>query len=98
NLAKMQKLFGSRVGRDLFIYSLTLKPEEDGPEALKAYASMFDVGPGWTFLTGNGDDIEAIRRGIGFVDPNPVVDRDKSQHIGNIRYGNEPLGLWRACP
>jgi protein SCO1 len=43
-------------------------------------------------------DIEAIRRGIGFVDPNPEVDRDKSQHIGNIRYGNEPLVLWGACP
>jgi protein SCO1/2 len=98
NLVKLQKLFGERMGRDIFMYSLTLKPEHDGPRDLKGYASKFGVGPGWTFLTGSGDDIEAIRRGIGFVDPNPVVDRDKSQHIGNIRYGNEPLVLWGACP
>ncbi len=25
-------------------------------------------------------------------------DKDKTQHIGNIRYGNEPLMLWSACP
>jgi len=26
------------------------------------------------------------------------ADKDKTQHIGNIRYGNEPLMLWSACP
>jgi hypothetical protein len=26
------------------------------------------------------------------------LDKDKSQHIGNVRYGNEPLMLWAACP
>ena len=24
--------------------------------------------------------------------------KDKTQHIGNVRYGNEPLMLWAACP
>ena len=50
------------------------------------------------FLTGKIDDIEKVRRGIGFVDPDPVLDRDKSNHIGNIRYGNEALMQWGACP
>jgi len=29
NLVKVQKLLGDRVGRDIFLYSVTVKPEED---------------------------------------------------------------------
>ena len=32
------------------------------------------------------------------MDPDPVLDQDKANHIGNIRYGNEPAMLWAACP
>lgn len=98
NLVKVQKLLGDRVGRDIFMYSITLKPEEDTPAVLRQYAEMYHVGPGWTFLTGAPDDIDLLRRKLGFTNPNPVVDKDKSQHIGNVRYGNEPLLLWAACP
>src|SRR4026209_1555209 len=31
NLKKVQNLLGDRVGRDIFMYSITLKPEEDTP-------------------------------------------------------------------
>src|SRR5688500_8895652 len=47
NLAKVQKLLGKRVGKDIFMYSITLKPEEDTPEALRRYAKAYQVGPGW---------------------------------------------------
>src|SRR5260370_14061418 len=98
NLAKVQRLLGERVGRDIFMYSITLKPEEDSPRALKEYAKAHGVRPGWTFLTGSADDLELLRRKLGFTNPNPDLDKDKSQHIGNVRYGNEPLILWAACP
>jgi len=98
NLAKVQRLLGERVGLDIFMYSITLKPEEDSPRALKEYAKAHGVRPGWTFLTGSADDLELLRRKLGFTNPNPDLDKDKSQHIGNVRYGNEPLILWAACP
>jgi protein SCO1/2 len=98
NLAKIQKLMGDQVGKQIFMYSITLKPEEDTVPAIKDYREMFHARPGWTFFTGKPDDIETIRRGIGFTYPEPAVDKDKTQHIGNIRYGNEPLMLWAACP
>ena len=98
NLIKVQKLLGDRVGRDIFMYSITLKPEEDTPAVLKGYAAIYNVGPGWSFLTGHPADIELLRRKLGFVNPDPALDADSSQHIGNIRYGNEPLQLWGACP
>jgi protein SCO1/2 len=98
NLAKVQKLFGDRVGRDLFMNSISLKPEEDTPVKLKHYAEMHGAGPGWTFLTGAPADVELLRRSLGFTNPSAKVDKDLNQHIGNVRYGNEPLMLWAACP
>src|ERR1700740_158018 len=35
NLAKVQRLLGDRVGRDLFMNSISLKPEQDTPAKLK---------------------------------------------------------------
>jgi protein SCO1 len=98
NLSKVQKLLGSQVGRDIFMYSFTLKPDEDTLEVLRHHREMYHAEPGWTFLTAKPEDIETVRKAIGFTYPEPAIDKDKTQHIGNIRYGNEPLMLWSACP
>lgn len=98
NLTKVQNLLGNQVGRELFMYSFTLKPEEDTPEVLSHHRAMVHAGPGWTFLTAEPDDMEKVRKAIGFTYPEPAIDQDKTQHIGNIRYGNEPFMLWSACP
>ena len=98
NLLKVQKLLGDRVGKDIFMYSFTLKPQEDTVRALQHYAHMHKVKPGWSFVTGAVDDMELLRRKLGYVDPDPEVDKDKSNHIGVIKYGNEPLQRWGGCP
>jgi protein SCO1 len=98
NLVKVQRLLADRIGREIFMYSITLKPEEDNPRSLNEYAKACGAGPGWTFLGGNADDIELLRRKLGFTNPSPELDKDKSQHIGNVRYGNERLCLWASCP
>jgi protein SCO1/2 len=38
NLVRLQEVLGKRVGKDIFMYSFTLKPREDNPMALKHYA------------------------------------------------------------
>jgi protein SCO1/2 len=98
NLAKAQKILGERVGKDLFMTSISLKPEHDTPAVLKEYADMFKARPGWSFLSGKPDDVEHLRRSLGFTNLDPRLDKDTSQHIGNVRMGNEPLMLWAACP
>jgi len=98
NLVKVQKLLGSRMGKDIFIYSFTLDPNHDTPQALKEFATLHRVGPGWSFLTGNADELEMLRRRLGFTDPDPEQDRNRDTHIGNVRYGNEARLLWGACP
>ena len=98
NLAKVQRLLANHVDRSFQMYSFTLKPDEDTVEVIREHRRALDAKPGWTFLTGKPQDMETLRAAIGFKYPDPAIDKDKTQHIGNIRYGNEPLMLWSACP
>ncbi|TWC34661.1 protein SCO1/2 [Pseudomonas sp. SJZ079] len=98
NLRKVQQLLGARAGRDVFMYSLSLQPELDTPELLKAYAELHHAEPGWLFLTGAADDIEELRYSLGFSDPDPQVDRDQTTHTGMLRIGNDAFQRWTMAP
>ncbi|HSM85266.1 MAG TPA: SCO family protein [Candidatus Limnocylindrales bacterium] len=91
-LVEVQKMLGDRVGKDIFFYSITIDPKRDTPEVLKAYMEKFHVGPGWTFLTGNPEDIEMIGRKLGiYSDPDP---NSRDGHAPSVLVGNEPTGQW----
>src|SRR5262249_27223994 len=98
NLVEVQKELRDIVQRNIHFYSISLKPAEDTSEVLRKYAEAHHVGPGWLFLTGDPDDVETLRLKLGFVDPDPAVDADKSSHIGVVLYGNEAKQRWAACP
>jgi len=98
NLIQVQKGFGNHLGRDVFMYSITLDPVTDTPEVLERYANAFGAKPGWSFLTGDFDDIELLRHRLGIFDPDPVLDADKTQHGGLFVYGNEAIGKWTSGP
>jgi protein SCO1 len=98
NLIKVHELLKDRIGKDIFMYSITLRPEQDTPKALNDYVKMHGVKPGWQYLTGRPADIEVLRRKLGFVDPDPERDKDKANHIGLIRIGNEVTDMWIAHP
>ncbi len=102
NLVKVQKLlrehYGARFGREIMMYSVTLKPTQDSAEVLRKYAVAHGAGPGWLFLTGKPDDIEQLRRAQGYVDLDPQLDKARISHTGNVRYGNEARTIWSACP
>lgn len=98
NLKAVQDELGARVGKDVFIYSLTLQPHIDRPEDLKAYAERYRTGPGWTFLTGKPAEMEILRKKLGFFDTDPVLDRDISRHSGVLRIGNERIDRWLMMP
>jgi protein SCO1/2 len=97
NLVRVQRERGDRVGKDIFLYSLTLQPQHDTPNVLREYAEKHGIGPGWRLVTGAPADLELLRRNLGFVDPDPELDRNINSHLTNLRYGNEPLQLWGAC-
>ena len=98
NMARAHKLLGERMGREVFMYSITLDPRQDTPKVLARHAELLGAGAGWTFLTGQEGDIQRLRRALGFVDIDPVVDRDLRSHTGMLRAGNDSLERWISCP
>ena len=96
NLLKVQESLKDRVGRDIFMYSITLKPEEDDPEALKMYAEMHGVKKGWTFLTGDPYDLATIRLRL-FRESQPGLDLNLSRHTGMLRVINDRINRWSGC-
>jgi protein SCO1 len=90
-LAQVQRKLGDRVGKDIFFYSISIDPEHDTPEVLKAYMEKFHVGPGWTFLTGKKEDIIFLSRRLGLY-TTPDVNPDG--HIAHLLIGNDAIGQW----
>lgn len=88
-MTQIEDKLGPAVGRDIFIISMTVDPEVDTPEKLKAYSKAFGTGPGWTFVTGKPEDIRAINYRLG--------ERSKvlSEHRNEIVLGNDLTGEWQ---
>jgi protein SCO1 len=92
-LREVQKILGERVGRDVFIYSITIDPAHDTPQVLKAYAEKFQVGPGWLFLTGKEADITLLRTKLGLYDEEKRGENLKEHNLSHI-IGNQGTGQW----
>jgi len=83
-----------RMGKDVFFYSITTKPKDDTPAALKHYATTRKADlPGWTFLTGDSFDIETIRFRL-FGMSHPGFDLDSAMHAGSLRIINDATNTW----
>src|SRR6476660_10077377 len=86
-MAQVQKMLGDRVGKDIFVYSITIDPKTDTPAVLKAYAEKFHAGPGWTFLTGKKEEIEFLSKKLGlYSDPAARLD----EHTPHLLRVNAP--------
>lgn len=98
NLRSVREMLGDEVGRSVFMYSLTLRPDQDSPRALAAYVNLYGIQPGWEFLTGKANEMEVLRRSLGFYNTNPVEDADIRQHTGMVLVGNEAKDRWCMVP
>ncbi|MFK8329833.1 SCO family protein [Pseudomonas sp. BJa5] len=97
-LRQVQKILGDRVGKDIFLYSISIDPYNDTPATLKRYAEKFGIGPGWTLLTGEPDDIEKLRRSLGLYIEGLENGRSKDHNLSLI-IGNQSTGRWmKASP
>lgn len=93
-LVEIHQALAPRMGRDLFMYSITLKPHEDDPTALKSFARMHGaLLPGWTFLTGDAYDIETLRFAL-FRHDHIKFDVDPDSHTGTLRIINDAINRW----
>ncbi len=94
-LTKLQDLLGDRLGRDMFMYSFTLKPDEDTPAKLAAYAKRNHARPGWLFLTGSEYDLTSVRFKL-FRLEDPLVDFSVSIHASMLRIINDTNSQWTS--
>lgn len=93
NLRDVQDILGDQVGRDVFMYSITIDPDFDTPEVLRRYMERFQVGPGWTFLTGKKDDITLLRKKLGLYREETGGEKLDS-HMTSGVIGNQDTGRW----
>ncbi len=90
-LRQVQEALGERVGRDIFMYSITIDPKHDTPARLKEYAKRYKVAPGWQFLTGKEAEINQLRQKLGLAEEG----EGRSDHTMNLIVGNEATGQWK---
>jgi protein SCO1/2 len=90
-LRQVQEALGDRVGKEIFMYSITINPAHDTPAVLKEYAQKFQVGPGWQFLTGKESDINLLRKKLGLYEEGEA----RTDHTMNLIVGNEATGQWK---
>ena len=98
NLAQVQRLLGDRLGRDVFLYSLTLDPMHDTPHILRDVAATYGVGPGWWLLRSTVEVTQTLRHRLFASVDSQSHPTAQDGALGLVRYGNEPLGLWGAVP
>jgi cytochrome oxidase Cu insertion factor (SCO1/SenC/PrrC family) len=90
-LAKIQDWLGDRLGKDVYLISVSVDPETDTPAKLKEYAERFKAKPGWYFLTGTKQNVNLALHKLGQYVEN------KEAHLNIMIVGNEPTGLWKKA-
>jgi copper(I)-binding protein/cytochrome oxidase Cu insertion factor (SCO1/SenC/PrrC family) len=89
-LVQVQKILGDRLGKDVFFYSITIDPDHDTAEVLREYKNRFRAG--WTFLTGDEEDIVLLRKKLGLYIEE--IQDGSNNHNVNMIIGNQSTGRW----
>jgi protein SCO1/2 len=65
-MVSVQRKLGSQFGSEVFFVTVSMDPEVDSPEVLKAYAQALGSDlRGWAFVTGSEDEIQQVARDYG---------------------------------
>jgi cytochrome oxidase Cu insertion factor (SCO1/SenC/PrrC family)/mono/diheme cytochrome c family protein len=94
-LRKVQEILGDRMGKDIYFYSISITPKTDTPPVLKKYMEKFNIGPGWTFLTGDEKEIITLRKKLGLYIEEIQNNKDNpDDHNLSLIIGNQATGRW----
>ncbi|HET6851279.1 MAG TPA: SCO family protein [Pyrinomonadaceae bacterium] len=86
--ARVQQEMGDKVGKDVHFISISVDPLTDTPERLKAWGAKFKAGAGWTFVTGNKQEMDKLLNALG-----ASVSR-REDHTPSVIIGNDLKGVW----
>lgn len=91
NLQRIQERLKDRIGKDIFIVSITVDPKVDTSRVLADYRKQYKAGNGWLFLTGSQKNIETVSSKMGQV-------FEKEAHLTAFLVGNTKSARWRKIP
>lgn len=86
--ARVQQEMGDKVVKDVHFISISVDPLTDTPERLKAWGAKFKAGPGWTFVTGDKQEIDKLLNALG------ASVRRREDHPPTVVVGNDLKGVW----
>ena len=86
--ARLQKEMGDKVGKDVHLISISVDPVTDTPERLKAWGAKFKAGAGWTFVTGDKQEMDKLLNALG------AAVSKREDHTPAMIIGNDAKGVW----
>ena len=100
NLAKVASKLGDRLGRDVFMYSISVDPEYDAPPVLKEFAKAHGIPDGWSLLTGAPADMKTLNNTLFTSGTGGGHDHGGGPDcsLGLVRIGNDALNRWASVP
>ena len=86
--SQLQGKLGDRLGRDVFLVSVTVDPNRDTPARLKAYAAKHGARAGWTWLTGDKSSVDRVLKGL------EAYTANFEDHPSQVMVGDGRSGVW----
>jgi protein SCO1 len=86
--ARLQKELGDKIGKDVHLISISVDPVTDTPERLKEWGARFKAGPGWTFVTGEKQEMDRLLNALG------AAVSKREDHTPALIIGNDAKGVW----
>jgi protein SCO1/2 len=90
-MAQIQSWLGDRLGKDVYLISISVDPEHDTPPRLLDYAHRFKARRGWYFLTGPKPNVDFVLRKLGHFVSGP------DDHNTILLVGNDRTKLWKKA-
>lgn len=90
-LQRVQERLKDRIGKDIYILSITVDPEVDTVKVISDYRKKLKAMDGWLFLTGSAGNIDIVGQKMGQV-------FEKEAHLTALLVGNTKTARWRKIP
>lgn len=104
-LAKVADLLGDKLGRDVFMVSITRDPAKDSINRLKDFAAKYGLREGWSFIRPDISALGALEERVYHHEShapgqssNNAINSPTSRKVDIVFYGNGRAGLWGTFP
>jgi protein SCO1 len=89
--SRLQTLLGDRLGKSVFLISVSTDPVTDTPAQLKEWSKRYDLQPGWTLVTGEKSEMNKL------LVPFTGSPAGAEMHLPVTFIGNDKTGVWTSA-